>query len=464
MGTIAIVKVEHHPTDENKLRVTFSEAANNTALTPANYAVTGLPTPNYAAFVAGSGQTQVDLQYGTDLPVDVDTVALWRFNEAALVAGTPLLTMNVTRAVNGLTVSGTTSATHRYVAGQWVYITGVIGPPAFSTGWFQLTSASGTSLQYTDPGTAGAGAGLTVQPANLADSSGNGYALQDGAAIDLNGIMQAARTFDGVNSWAPGQATLAPRTDLLGNLTIDALVRWDPTQNGSPANTGDIVLYGGSSTELQAENMLLDLTVLDTTGRVSFVWEFSTGTDVAVTTAEGLPPGIATLVTARRRLDGGTYTVDIFFNGRKVKLATGLTAPDGGTSANMRFAVGANPWNADNRFKGTMDTVRVSRIARTDADIEAYALALLGSFRGLGAVTMDASNVQDSATSTPITVNNGTVEFNLYGNGVAPAFTDADAPMVLLENSAQHFAANSSIQGGGGDTGSGNGGFNEGFN
>lgn len=62
MGVLRVGLIEPHPTLNNRVRLTWSEAVNTPAATTAgNYTLSGGATCSAAAMVAGSGNTQTDL-------------------------------------------------------------------------------------------------------------------------------------------------------------------------------------------------------------------------------------------------------------------------------------------------------------------------------------------------------------------------------------------------------------------
>lgn len=327
MGILRVTDVRTHPTDKNKLRITFSEAVTVAeAETPGNYVFTPSITPVYAKCLAGN--LQADLHFGTDIAVDGDTHALWRFDE----------------------LSG----------------------------------------------------------ANCADAGPNTYTLTATSGLfDLNGPYQAARSFDGNTARFCSLTTAGPRTTLLGEWTLEALIR--PTIGAVLT----IFTYAGSSSNVQAHNYLTYIAI-QASGIPQIFYEFGAGgTDVSVVIPPtvpmaALPTGIMVLLTIRKRLrTGSSYVYDFFYNGTPIWTSGDTVNCDGGTDASMAIYVGRDRKSAVQSFNGSIDTLHLSSIPRDDAYIKANANALMGiPVRGT-AYTLQVSNVSDSATSTAITTTNG---------------------------------------------------------
>jgi hypothetical protein len=324
-----------HPTDSNKLRLTFSAALDTATVLAANFTLSPAVTTQWAAVVAGSGNTQVDLHFGTDLTNDAD-VAMWRFDESA----------------------GTTAA----------------------------------------------------------DISGNGYTLTDigSSAIVDNGLYGRARSLAGTTGSALQSGfTTAPRTALLGEWTIDILMRRDSTQ---PDAYGQVLNFVGAANTAQAENSLLWIYAMSN-GGVQVTWENGTGVGIqAVPDVPGLIVGdLMTLVTITKQLSGSKYVVTFINNGKARYRSTAVANADGGNSASMRWGVGVTA-NATSswRFKGLIDTIRVKTGVRTEAAIATYANDLLFPLTRGTTYTVTCSGVLDSLAA-PISGDNAVYTFTYLG-------------------------------------------------
>ena len=140
MGAIRVTDLQPHPTDANKLRVTFSEAFNvPAATTPGNYVFTPSLTVVQASVVTGSSNTKVDLLFGADIAVDGSTHALWRCDEVSgttaadsgpnsyTFTGTTGINLNgpykAARTFNGaqLMSSASTLTPRTVILGEWTF-------------------------------------------------------------------------------------------------------------------------------------------------------------------------------------------------------------------------------------------------------------------------------------------------------------------------------------------------------
>lgn len=363
MGVLTVKSVTRHPTDANKLRVTFSEAVNLATLIPSNFTLTPALTIAGVVVVAGSGDTQADLLVGSALASDGSTIALWQFDELA----------------------GTTAA----------------------------------------------------------DTGPSGYTLTDsgGSTIVANGIYAASRLYDGSNDVMLSANTLAPRAALLGDWTVEAAVRWD---SGMGA-TGDILTYSGLNSGVSTENTLMSMSVSNA-GRLSAAWENGAGVSKSFTAPTGAPTlasGIVYAVAAVKKNVGGVLDqqVSLYLNGVLIgQSEVALTNADGGSSADMRFSVGRVPAASVNPFKGLIDVVRLSSVARTGAVIQAGADALLRPFTK-ATYSLQVLTVQDNSTLTAITAPNGVCIFSLYGSHSGNTDSPIDWQLFRVNGGATYFCA-----------------------
>lgn len=330
MGAIAVTKVEPHPTDSNKLRVSFSEAfVVATAEVPGNYVFTPSLTPQYAITVAGSGDTQVDLHFGPGLTADGNTYAIWQFDELA--------------------------------------------------------------------------------GATAADGSGNGFTLTSGggATITPAGLFKASRTYSGAaNSYMQSAATQAPRPTLFGEWTIQTLVKMNPGRSDG----GAIWSYSDAGAT-EATNFLGYIGV-EADGGVRFFWE----TGAAVIQNHFSGPGVVpderlVMLTGVKKFNGTNYDVFVYVNGKRVITGTNVPNSTGATSAGAAWAVGRLTNFNDDNLIGVVDVIKFSNVIKTEAQIMADTAAIVFPIAS-GTYNLQVSNVQDLATTTPITLSNG--ESNLY--------------------------------------------------
>lgn len=110
-SSVYISDVRNHPTDSNKLRVTFSAPIHSNSITSDNFAISPSSILRYAAAVPGAGNAQIDLHFGSDIPASSSTVNLWRFDElvgstAFDSVGTVSLTTNAAVITDGCFKAG----------------------------------------------------------------------------------------------------------------------------------------------------------------------------------------------------------------------------------------------------------------------------------------------------------------------------------------------------------------------
>ena len=435
MGVLKVVSVEPRTDHPCKVRVKFSEAPNAAmAIDTANYAFTPAVTIESAEMVSA---TEVDLQLGVELAADASIVAHWRLDEPAWGnGGRANVTVNATAITSNGTTLSCTAAGHPYVAGQLVELQADVWDTDAPTPHIIATAGIGTVTGVV------AGVSFSVRGVANGHASGNpgtgdfkDHWCLDESASQYDLTLRDAVAFGGTNTlkqlygglhgesssygsfYFPGSsnpgssrlygpATLGPRASILGEWTVDAIVKWNPSVAGD--SPGYIFTYGGVNDATQDDNMLVAIGVLDT-GRIYVFWEYSTGTAVTYTT----PTDVMVrrdqwcLLTVKKVSVAGGYQVQVFIDGIKRAASGPLANADGGDGPAMRLGIGiwANPELY--AFAGYIDTVRLSSTLRSDADILAYAKTSLAGVLQADVTSLQVSNVEDDAGGTPITAQNG---------------------------------------------------------
>lgn len=161
--------------------------------------------------------------------------------------------------------------------------------------------------------------------ADLLDSSGNGYNLQDSLSslwmkIDEKWAKPTRQATLINEIAAPG---LSPLLQITGELTVHVLVRI------GAAIGAQAYLFGfGGVGETEPPNYLYALRV-NTTGDLEYFHESGGGIDRVVSWEASIPVGKWTLVTVTRDV-AGTGVV-LYLDGQQIATGTTLTPPTGGT-------------------------------------------------------------------------------------------------------------------------------------
>lgn len=200
-----------------------------------------------------------------------------------------------------------------------------------------------------------------------ADETGN-YPLTDSGTVAAGGLIGNAR-------WCPSGTYLrssaigSKAADWIGELTCEALAVLPSASVGALGALLSVTITG----ETSDTNALGGL--YTNNGLLKTFWETGSGTNISPLFPFATPPtGVFFHYAIRRRLESGgtTMAVDLFVNGRFRTSVGGLTPPTGGTSTVV--SVGASA-DADPSFQGIVNQIRVSKVARTDAELLASARA-----------------------------------------------------------------------------------------
>lgn len=195
----------------------------------------------------------------------------------------------------------------------------------------------------------------------VGDVTGN-YPLTAGASSTIvTGQVGHARDFSGAGNsgtysdFDSGAGDAALSTALsTGDFTIEALIK--PAQTGGDANGCIFSLDRAASSATSGALMIVH------SGGTNHLSFYDTGAGNPTDTTTAFADGSWVHVAARFT---GT-TLDLFVNGALVATFTGLTRTTFGSGFVILLG---NRYTASNRFKGVIDEVRVSKVARADADI-----------------------------------------------------------------------------------------------
>lgn len=191
---------------------------------------------------------------------------------------------------------------------------------------------------------------------------------------DANGGLIAdggrAKYFDNCTLQLASFST-AVRDVLLSSFTIEMWILPAPTM----AVAHGLFCHGDPGVDTQAFNYLaLDR---ELSGSVTFDIENGAGLNQSICSSSGgsVPSGRRTHLAARKTsLGGGLCNMALFVNGVKNNETLGVPDYDGGTDPSTTFlTLGRGSDTVQNRFAGFMDDVRLSSVARSDAEIlESY--------------------------------------------------------------------------------------------
>lgn len=136
----------------------------------------------------------------------------------------------------------------------------------------------------------------------------------------------------------------------------------------SPTVIGDEVFIGayGASGETEATNILLQITI-NTSRNISIFWEHGAGIDVSATSTGQVPIQQWVHIAIRGVVNGSNRDLSFFIAGASAGTSTGLTKASGGTSGVWIYGVSLA---STRQFSGGMAYFRVSRIARSDVEIQ----------------------------------------------------------------------------------------------
>lgn len=159
-------------------------------------------------------------------------------------------------------------------------------------------------------------------------------------------------------------------TALLDDFTFEGwFILFRPTE-AAPFNTWGIFDHGDPGSESANDNYFSFYVQEEGALVVDFEHGSGSSSNSTFTTSRGLAPfGTPVHLAFRKTMTGATWTGDVFVNGVNVHTSTGLTNGDGsGNVEGSYFRIGqGNSTATDGIF--TADDVRISSVARTDAEI-----------------------------------------------------------------------------------------------
>lgn len=208
---------------------------------------------------------------------------------------------------------------------------------------------------------------------SLADSSSNSYTLTtSGTTAGVQAAkIDSGREFTQLNAHAAGAGNAGAVTALLGDWTVEW---WSCGVSGvypgamtlAGLGSGTVIAYGTVADETANGNTLMHVGI--TGGNLFFRWENGAGVDVTGSRAiTGHINGHYNHYAVRKKLNGATYDVSMFVNGHQIGATfTGLANASGGSSSQWYMA--RDP-DGSIGFNGVLDSVVVSKNARSDEDI-----------------------------------------------------------------------------------------------
>lgn len=169
-------------------------------------------------------------------------------------------------------------------------------------------------------------------------------------------------TATGIKSATPAPASAR----VLGDITVQVVMRWSEF-----GPNGNIFVCQGAIGSLEAEHVAWDLQLSGDAGKMKplFVWQHTSGTAVVV------GPDDYTLtaqrwyhIVCRRTSDGpGTSTAEIFVNGKRVVISSGLIDATG--ASNSYVHLGTRNEGDTGILKCTISSAKMVDRALTDGEL-----------------------------------------------------------------------------------------------
>lgn len=274
------------------------------------------------------------------------------------------------------------------------------------------------------------------------DQGPNAFTLSASTSLTpvrADGLMGRCRQYNGLTSKATGSATLVPRNLFLsGNFSVEAIVR---LQTGSRPGGEIIVSYAGTSNNTLAENYLFAMYISEFAGTTvvssdpAVYWESGLGTDHLFETRGEIPVNRMAKVDCVIIQSGSSRSVRQFINGRLDRVYASASVPAGGTSANMRWMVGASTGLfGANFFSGLIDSIRITSGTKTDEQIySASQYTIFPITRGQKYV-LSASNVFD-ASGRPLMEPSSSYVFQYLGSNAIPSTSSLEVDRVFGSSS-----------------------------
>jgi len=175
-----------------------------------------------------------------------------------------------------------------------------------------------------------------------------------------NGQIYKCRTFNGTTQYGTSPAVSAFRTAVDESLTVEAWI------NITTWADSTIICYAGATAVLANRN-LFELAI-DSTGHLVARWENDTSGMQTFTSPGTIATGGWHHVAMKRTTTGASSVVDLFIDGVKVGTSGSLVSPTIGSGTTSLLSVARHP-AANRYFAGSIDEVRISNVARSDAEI-----------------------------------------------------------------------------------------------
>jgi len=236
----------------------------------------------------------------------------------------------------------------------------------------------------------------------LADSSGNGRDMTlVGSPTVIAGLNGNARTFNGTTQYAEVISDANWRTLFGAAWTIEAWIK-QPVATGGTSRMYLFSNAGSFSGETLADNCLAAV-INSPCGGYGVFWENGAGVNGIDQFSANCAVGQgqwAHMAWRRNAASGGSAVVEIFVDGRKIVTYSAATVAAGGTSAAQYNHIARfYRDNSGSSWSGTIDELRISNIARSDAEIlESYTRGIGG---GTGAPTLSNLSPADGQRIAP---------------------------------------------------------------
>lgn len=209
---------------------------------------------------------------------------------------------------------------------------------------------------------------------NAVDATGSYNLTQFGSPDIVAGKAGNARLLDGSTKFFQRQGDAALGTALNGDWTFEGWVYLDNTF----INDGAIFVYNGLQFSFNPAHVILAEIAVDDTRRIFVHQWHTTGTFTTILSGAILPIGQFNHVAVSRTAQGGNlFTYRIYVNGaidNTVAGVSGLASPGTVTGASHFIGLGcytdiAGFGVGSAKLSGRLDDVRISKIARSDAEI-----------------------------------------------------------------------------------------------
>jgi len=201
-----------------------------------------------------------------------------------------------------------------------------------------------------------------------ADATGNFPLTQTGAPASVVGRVGNARKFTTSGQYALGASTQAARDAINdGEFTVEFWFFCSTADFAGAPSTGILFGLQGDTVSGIAQNALYQVQIASPSRQITQTSQ--SGANVSQFGVSGMfaPLDTWSHFAWRSKSDGaGTFNWDVFMNGVFFGQRTLRVAPGGGSAAQFQIAAGLNFGVAPH---ATLDDIRISKVARTDAEI-----------------------------------------------------------------------------------------------